>query len=94
MFWETLGLLGILLVWGVLGLVPWAAALIAGRGRLALRSLPLAFAAGVAAGLLVPALGAKGGLGFGLSLLTAMAAGAAVAFGALYSASPSRKEAS
>ena len=91
MFWETLGLLGILLMWGVLGLVPWAAALIAGRGRLALRSLPLAFAAGVAAGLLVPALGAQGGLGFGLSMPIAIAGGAAVAVGALYSASSSKE---
>ncbi len=82
MFWEALGLLGILLLWGVLGLVPWQATLVAKRGRIALRSMPLAFAAGIAAGALVPALGATGGLGFGLSLVAALAAGAIVSLGA------------
>ena len=74
--WELLGLLGVLAIWGALGLTPWCAVLIAGRGRGALVALPLALAAGVGGGALVPALGGKDGLGFGISLLTAMAAGA------------------
>lgn len=82
LFWEVLGLLGLLLLWGVLGLVPWHATLVATRGRIALLSMPLAFVAGVAAGALVPALGAKGDAGFGLSLLAALAAGVIVSLGA------------
>ena len=76
MFWEILGLLGILTLWGAFGLVPWCAALVVGRGRGAIVALPLAFAAGAAGGALVPALGGSGGLAFGISLLTATAAAA------------------
>ena len=75
-FWDPLALLGVLALWGVLGLVPWWLALVVSRGRSALISLPLAFVAGVAGGALVPALGGKDALGFGISLLTAFAAGA------------------
>lgn len=78
MLWEMLGLLGVLALWGAFGLLPWCAALIAGRGRGALVALPLAIAAGVAAGALVPALGREDGLGFGISLLAATAAGVVV----------------
>ena len=78
MFWELLGLLGILTLWGAFGLVPWCAALVVGRGRSAIVALPLAFVAGIAGGALVPALGGSGGLAFGVSLLAATAAGAAV----------------
>ncbi len=78
MFWEILGLLGILSLWGAFGLVPWCAALVVGRGRGAIVALPLAFIAGVVGGVLVPALGGSGGLAFGISLLTATAVGAAV----------------
>ncbi len=78
MLWESLGLLGILVLWGALGLVPWCVALVVGRGRGALTALPLALAAGIAGGVLVPALGGKDGLGFAISLLTALAAGAVV----------------
>ena len=78
MFWEIIGLLGILTLWGAFGLVPWCAALVVGRGRGALVALPLAFVAGAAGGALVPALGGSGGVAFGISLLTATTAGAAV----------------
>jgi len=77
--WEVLGLLGVLALWGALGLVPWSVALIATRGRGALVAMPFAFAAGVGGGALVPALGAKDLLGFWISLGVAMVAGAAVA---------------
>ncbi|MCH8275876.1 MAG: hypothetical protein IH851_13935, partial [Armatimonadetes bacterium] len=83
MFWEILGLLGILTLWGAFGLVPWCAALVVGRGRGALVALPLAFAAGVAGGALVPAVCGSGGLAFGISLLTATAAGGAVSMFAM-----------
>lgn len=76
--WESLGLLGILALWGALGLVPWSVALIAGRGRGALVALPFALAAGIGGGAFVPALVADDGLGFGVSLLTALAAGVAL----------------
>jgi hypothetical protein len=76
--WESLGLLGVLVLWGACGLVPWCVALIAARGRGALPALPLAFVAGVGAGALTPALGGKDSLGFGISLLASVAAGAVV----------------
>jgi hypothetical protein len=75
MFWEFLGLLGILTLWGAFGLVPWCAALVVGRGRGALVALPLAFAAGVGGGALSPALGGNGAFGFAISLLMAMVGG-------------------
>ncbi len=74
--WTSLALLGVLALWGGLGLVPWWVALVVSRGRSALIALPLAFAAGVGGGALVPALGGKDALGFAISLLTAFAAGA------------------
>ena len=77
-FWEILGLLGVLALWGAFGLLPWCVALIVGRGRGALVAMPLALAAGIGGGALVPALGAKDGLGFAISLLAATAAGAIV----------------
>ncbi len=92
MLWELLGLLGLLALWGALGLAPWSAALIAGRGRGALVALPLALAAGVAGGVLAPALGGKDAFGFGISLLAAVAAGAAMSLIVIRRASMSRKE--
>ncbi|MEX0785176.1 MAG: hypothetical protein WD939_00925 [Dehalococcoidia bacterium] len=72
---DALGLLGLLALWGAFGLLPWCSALIAARGQGALLALPLAAIAGMAGGALVPALGAKDGLGFALSLLAATLAG-------------------
>ena len=77
--WETLGLLGVLALWGACGLLSWCVALIAARGRGALVALVMVPLAGMAGGALVPALGAKDGLGFALSLAAAMLAGAIVA---------------
>ena len=95
MLWETLGLLGILTLWGAFGLVPWSVALVVGRGRGAIVALPLAFVAGVAGGALTPALGGSGGLAFGISLLTATTAGAAVsAFAVRRAMHAMRKESS
>jgi hypothetical protein len=82
MTWQLLALLGVLAIWGICGLVPWAAALIAGRGRGALVALPLAFGAGVAGGLLASAFG-DGWPAYWASLLTAMAAGAVVSAAAV-----------
>ncbi len=73
--WDSLALLGVLALWGLIGLSPWCVALFAKRGRNALATLPLAFAAAVAGGTLVPALGGKGALAFSFSLLAALAAG-------------------
>ncbi len=75
--WESLALLGVLALWGLIGLAPWCVALFAARGRNALAAMPLAFFAGVAGGALVPAFGGTGALGFSISLLAALAAGAA-----------------
>lgn len=73
---ALLGLLGILAFWGALGLVPGCAALAATRGRASLLALPASVLAGMAGGVLTPALGGKDALGFGISLLAALAAGA------------------
>ena len=78
MLWESLGLLGVLALWAAFGLLPWCAALIAGRGRGGLVAMPFAVVAGIAGGALVPALGAKDGLGVAISLLSATLAGAIV----------------
>lgn len=72
---ALLGLLGVLALWGAAGLMPAWLALIPTRGR-SLTALPIAIAAGMAGGALVPALGAKDLFGFGMSLLAALAAGA------------------
>lgn len=80
---EALGLLVLLVLWGVLGLAPWCGALIIGRGRGALVALPLAFLAGVGGGALVPALAAKDMLGFGVSLLAAVTAGGAASLASI-----------
>ena len=79
--WPALGLLGVLALWGALGLVPACAAFAARRGDAPLFVLPLGLLAGVAGGALAPALGAKYALGFGASLLAALAAGAVVSIG-------------
>jgi hypothetical protein len=72
--WEALGLLGVLALWGAAGLMPAWLALIPTRGR-SLAATPLAIAAGIAGGALVPALGEKDLFGFGMSVLAALAAG-------------------
>jgi hypothetical protein len=82
MTWQLLATLGTLAIWGLCGLLPWSAALIAGRGRGALVALPLAFAAGIAGGLLASAFG-SGWPAYWTSLLTAMAAGAVVSVAAV-----------
>ncbi len=74
--WNLLGHLGLLSLWAACGLLPWCAALLVSRGRGALASLPLAAFAGIAGGALVPAIGADGGIGFAVSLATAVAGGA------------------
>ena len=76
-YWPLLALLGILALWGAVALVPWYALLIARRGRGAFVVLPLAVAAGIAGGALVPAFGGKDAFGFGISLAVALAASAA-----------------
>lgn len=73
--WTTIALLGVLALWGLLGLMPWFFALIASRGRVALVGLPLTFAVAMGGGALVPALGGKDALGFAISLLVALLAG-------------------
>ncbi len=77
-YWPILALLGILALWGSVALVPWYAMLIALRGRVRLWWMPIAVAAGIAGGALTPALGGKDAFGFGISLLAALMASAAV----------------
>ncbi len=77
-YWPVLALLGILALWGAIALVPWYVLLIARRGRVHLWQMPIAVAAGIASGALTPALGGKGAFGFGISLLAALMASAAV----------------
>ena len=72
---EPLGLLGILALWGAIGLLPAWLALIPTRGR-TLVAMPLSFVAGIGGGAFVPLLGGKDFLGFGIGLLVALIAGA------------------
>lgn len=58
-------------VWCFLGLMAWAAAAVVTRGRGALPALPLALAAGCAAGVAVPVLGARDLAGLFVSLFAA-----------------------
>jgi len=76
--WETLGLLGVLSLWGALGLLGWCATLIPTRRPAPAFALPLAVAGAIAGALLVPALGAKDAFGLGISLPVAVGAGAMV----------------
>ena len=76
-YWPVLGLLGILALWGAVALVPWYVLLIARCGRGAYVALPIAVAAGMAGGALVPAFGGKDAFGFGISLLASLAASTA-----------------
>jgi len=69
-------ILGFFAIWCLIGLIPWAAAAVVSRGRGALPALPLALAGACTAGVLVPLLGQRDGLGFVLSLPAALAGGA------------------
>ncbi len=68
---ETLGLIGILALWGAIGLAPAWALFAASRGRASVLVLPLSMIAGIGGGALVPAFGAKGWGGFGVSIVAA-----------------------
>jgi hypothetical protein len=61
-----------LLIWGVIGSIPWAIAAIRMRGRGALPLLPIVITSAILAGIIVPLAGAKDVTGFWLSLLTAL----------------------
>lgn len=74
--WDTFGLLGVLALWGALGLLGYSATLIATRRPGPPIALPAAVLAAIAGALLVPALGAKDALGFTISLPVALASGA------------------
>jgi len=75
---ETLGLLGVLTLWGAIGLLGYCATLVATRRSAAPLALPLSVLAAIAGALLVPALGGKDALGFTISLPVALAASALV----------------
>ena len=77
--WNALGIVGLLSLWAACGLVPWCVALIAGRGRGAFSTLPVAIVAGMIGGLVV-AVFADSWLAVLVSLATAaLAAAAAIA---------------
>jgi len=65
-------------VWAGLGATAWLAVAIVRRGRGVLTGLPLAMAGGIGAGVLVPAVGARGEAGLLLSLGTALLGGFAL----------------
>jgi hypothetical protein len=80
---ESLGLLGILVLWGVLGVLPAWIALIPTRGR-ALAAMPPAFVAGLGGGALVALLGSDGLLAFWLSLVMASIGGMGATIASLW----------
>ncbi|MCH8815310.1 MAG: hypothetical protein IH957_09490 [Chloroflexi bacterium] len=61
-----------LLVWSIIGLIPWTVAAIASRGRGSLLLLPIVILTAIVAGTVVPITGAKGLTGFWISLITAL----------------------
>lgn len=61
-----------LLIWAVIGSIPWALAAIQMRGRGALPLLPIVILSAILAGIIVPLAGARDVTGFWLSLLTAL----------------------
>ena len=61
-----------LLIWCIVGLIPWTVAAVTSRGRGSLLLLPIVLLAAVAAGIIVPLTGAKGVTGFWISLITAL----------------------
>lgn len=61
-----------LLIWAVIGSIPWAVAAIRMRGRGALPLLPIVIMSAILAGIIVPLAGAKGKTGFWISLPTAL----------------------
>jgi len=69
----------LLIVWGILGFIPWVVLAVLRRGRGVLIALPLAIAGGAGGGVLVPAAGAKDETGLLLSLGTAFVGGLALA---------------
>jgi hypothetical protein len=73
-----------LFVWAAVALLPWAAAAVIARGRGAAPALPLCIAAGCAAGVLVPVLGARDATGFFVSLFAAFFASALAAVGGIW----------
>jgi uncharacterized membrane protein YeaQ/YmgE (transglycosylase-associated protein family) len=68
----------LLIMWAVLGLIPWLALAVLRRGRGVLIALPLAVAGGAVGGVLVPAAGARDETGLFLSLGTALVGGLAL----------------
>ena len=69
----------LLIMWAVLGFIPWLALALLRRGRGVLIALPLAIAGGAAGGVLVPAAGLRDETGLFLSLGTALLGGLALA---------------
>ena len=77
--WNALGIFGLFSLWAACGLVPGSVMLIAGRGRGAFSTLPVAIVAGMIGGLVV-AVFADSWLAVLVSLATAaLAAAAAIA---------------
>lgn len=75
---EILGLIGVVSLWVAIGCVPWFIRLVrSNRNGVQWRILPLASCGAAGAALLVPLL-RKDTLGFGLSLIVALATSAAV----------------
>ena len=81
--WRLAFVLFFFLCWCVLGLLAWAIAAVASRGRGALLALPVALAAASAAGVLVPMFGQRDVTGFVISLGTATLGGAVGAIAGL-----------
>ena len=75
MNFEVLALVLMLVLWAALGTVCWLAGAAARRGLGVLPALPLAVLGGMAAGLLVPALGRRDGVGLLVSLGAALLGG-------------------
>ena len=79
MSFDVLALSILVLLWAILGAIPWLGVALWRRGSAVLALLPPAVVGGIGGGLLVPALGGKDGLGLILTFLVAVAGGLTLA---------------
>ena len=84
MSFDVLALSILVLLWAILGAIPWLGVALWRRGSAVLSLLPLAAVGGIGGGLVVPALGGKDGLGLILSLLAALVGGLALTLAGVY----------
>jgi len=85
MSFDVLALSILVLLWAILGAIPWLVIALRRRGRGVLALLPLAAVGGIGGGVLPPALGLRDAPALLLSLIFAVGGGLALTLVGLYS---------